>query len=58
MKVYCKEKCGFEDEYEPTELGMTYFEAVGTCPNCESPTVDADGNETAMRVEFEIIERK
>lgn len=55
-KVFCKNKCGFEDEYEPTEFGMDYFEAIGECP-CGAPTVDAEGNETAVVVEFSVTEK-
>lgn len=55
-KVFCSKKCGFEDEYEPTEFGLDFYEAIGTCPNCEAPMVDEDGNETAVTIEFKLTE--
>lgn len=54
-KVYCKLKCGFEDEYEPDEFGINFYQAIGTCPNCEAPTIHADGSETAEVIEFHIV---
>jgi hypothetical protein len=27
-------KCGFTDEYEPDEFGLSYYQAIGTCPEC------------------------
>ena len=54
MKVFCK-PCGFEDEFEPDELGINYYQAIGTCPNCEQLVVDENGDETAMTVEFKVV---
>lgn len=53
-KVYCKNECGFADEFEPDELGINFYQAIGTCPNCGSPTVYDDGTETAVNVTFEV----
>lgn len=35
--AYCK-KCNFEEEYEPDIFGLNYYQAVGTCQNCDEPT--------------------
>ena len=32
MKITCE--CGFADDYEPDELGINYYQAVGICPAC------------------------
>ena len=32
-KIKCE--CGFEDEYEPDEFGLSYYQAIGTCPVCD-----------------------
>ena len=32
-KVKCT-NCGFEDEYEPDEFGLSYYQANGDCPSC------------------------
>lgn len=31
-KVSCE--CGFTDEYDSEELGLSYYQAIGTCPEC------------------------
>lgn len=54
-KVKCKENCGFEDEFEPDELGVNFFEAVGRCPHCAALTVYEDGTETRRVVTFEVL---
>jgi hypothetical protein len=28
--------CGFTDTYDPDESGLTYYQAVGTCPICDA----------------------
>jgi len=33
MKIKCE--CGFIDDYEPDEFGLSYYQAVGKCPNCD-----------------------
>jgi len=45
--VECK-NCGFSDEYEPDEYGLSYYQAVGTCPEC------GDDLGTAIVVEISI----
>lgn len=57
MKAICQNKCGFEDEFEPTECGLDYYEAVGECP-CGAPTVNEDGIPTTKLVTFSITESK
>jgi hypothetical protein len=57
VKIHCKKECGFTDEYEPTEFGLDYYEAIGTCPNCESPMVNEQGEETARVVTFHVVEQ-
>jgi len=54
MKVLCKEKCGFEDDFEPCEFGLTFYQAEGLCPNCGNPTVYEDGTPTAEVIEFHL----
>lgn len=56
-KVFCGLKCGFEDSFIPDAWGMTYFEAVGTCPVCNAPTVYKDGKPTAVLIEFKSLEQ-
>lgn len=53
-KVTCKAKCGFEDEFEPDEFGMNYYQAIGLCPNCKALTVYLDGEETQVTVNFKL----
>lgn len=57
-KVYCEKKCGFEDTFEPDEMGINYYQAIGTCPNCDAPTVYEDGSHTAVVVTFKLTEEK
>lgn len=45
-KAVCQNKCGFEEEFEPDEFGLSYFQAVGVCPNCNAITVYGDGKPT------------
>ncbi len=54
-KVKCSSLCGFEDEFEPDEFGINYFQAVGTCPNCGSDTIYENGELTAIEVIFTLI---
>lgn len=56
VKVHCSNNCGFEDEYEPTEVGMDYYEAIGTCPGCNTPMLNEQGRPTAVAVEFQIVD--
>jgi len=42
-------KCGFTDEYEPNEFGLSYYQANGTCPRC-----GADLG-TAVVIEFRAV---
>lgn len=54
-KVRCKQRCGFEDEFEPDELGINYYQAMGECPNCGADTVyDVDGSDTKVVVTFKL----
>ena len=53
-KVRCKKNCGFEDEFEPDELGINYYQAIGQCPNCRAATVYSDGVETAVTINFKL----
>ncbi len=53
-KVTCKARCGFEDEFEPDDFGVNYYQAIGVCPNCQSPTVYIDGDETKVVVMFSL----
>lgn len=54
-KVFCKNECGFADEFERDDFGVNYYQAIGTCPNCDAPTVYEDGTETAIVVEFQVV---
>lgn len=54
VKVTCKEKCGFEDEFEPCEFGLTFYQADGHCPYCSELTVYEDGTPTAELIEFHL----
>ena len=36
-KFECKH-CGFTDEYEPDEFGLSYYQANGDCPSCGADT--------------------
>lgn len=56
-KVYCKEKCGFEDVFEPDEIGINYYQAIGECPNCGSQTVYEDGDGTKVLVIFTMLDK-
>ena len=47
-------KCGYKELFEPCEFGLTYYQAIGTCPVCETPTVYADGSLTAIIVTFKL----
>lgn len=52
-KVRCKQRCGFEDEFEPDEFGINYFQAIGECPKCGADTVyDVNGLDTKVIVKF------
>jgi hypothetical protein len=56
VKVFCKNKCGFEDQFEPCEFGLTYFQAEGRCPNCDGDTVYEDGTPTAEVMGFKLTD--
>lgn len=51
-KIHCEQRCGFEDTFEPDEFGLDYYQAIGTCPNCDAPTVYEDGSKTAVVINF------
>ncbi len=55
-KVRCKQRCGFEDEFEPDDFGINYYQAVGECPNCGADTVYEDGDDTKVVVIFKSTE--
>lgn len=48
--------CGFADEFEPDELGINHYQAVGECPVCGNPTVYDNGEETKIEVTFKAID--
>lgn len=50
--VFCSKQCGFADEFEPDELGLNFFQAIGTCPICSADTVYKDGTPTKTVVEY------
>lgn len=56
-QVYCKNECGFTDEFEPDEFGVNYFQAIGKCPQCDAPTVYDDGTATAVEITFQLTEK-
>lgn len=51
----CSANCGFKDTFETDEFGLTYFQAVGTCPACDAPTVYPNGKPTKIEVEFKVV---
>lgn len=54
-KVRCKQRCGFEDEFEPDEFCINYYQAMGECPNCGADTVyDEDGANTKVVIMFKV----
>lgn len=44
--------CEYIEEYEPDEFGLSYFQAVGTCPVCGSELEDENGKPTREFVSF------
>ena len=57
-EVTCKKQCGFEDEFEPDEFGITYFQSIGECPNCNAPTIYSSGEETKTNIIFTVSHEK
>jgi hypothetical protein len=57
-KVTCSNPaCDFKDEFKPDKFGLNYFQAVGTCPTCNAPTVyAATGEQTTVTVVFTLSE--
>lgn len=56
--AHCK-VCGFEEEFEPDEFGLNYFQAVGLCPNCDEPTFIKGTNEpTAIVILIKAVDKK
>ena len=53
-KAICK-KCGFEDEYESEQYGLTYYEAIGKCYHCNSDTFNDKGELTRKEITFKLI---
>ena len=55
VKVFCSNPaCSFEDECEPDEYGLDFYQAIGTCMMCDSPMVYENGKPTAVVVEIKI----
>lgn len=52
--VFCEAKCGFADTFETDEYGLSYFQAVGTCPNCNAFTVYKNGQRTKVEMTITI----
>jgi hypothetical protein len=55
-KVLCSLRCGFEDTFESNEFGVNYFQAEGTCPDCNAPTVYKNGKPTKIEIVFTVKE--
>ena len=47
-------ECGYKESYEPDEFGLTYFQAIGSCPNCGAELQKTDGTPTAEIIKIEI----
>lgn len=57
-KVFCSNPaCEFEDESEPDEFGLDFYQAYGTCMMCDSPMVYEDGTPTAEIINISINEQ-
>ena len=54
MKAIYNE-CGFNEEFEPDEFGVNYFQAIGTCPDCDNPLVDETGSPTNKEILISIV---
>lgn len=50
------QNCGFKEDYEPCEFGLTYFQAEGTCPGCGHDLIDENGKPTKETITFEVKE--
>jgi hypothetical protein len=44
--------CGDIEEFEPDEFGLSFYQAVGTCPFCRKPTYYRNGEATKITVIF------
>lgn len=53
-KVKCS-KCSFGDEFEPDEFGLSYYKAIGKCPECGAETVYETDVPTQVTIEIKSI---
>lgn len=43
--------CNFEEEFEQEDVfTANYYQCIGTCPHCDTPTVDGDGIPTKTNI--------
>jgi hypothetical protein len=50
-KVKCSHpECDFQDEFQPDDFGLNYFQAIGLCPQCDEPTVYAATGEPTLKL--------
>ena len=55
MEIAICKNCKFEEEYEPDEFGLSYYQSVGKCPNCGEATYKKTGEPTK---EIQLIQRQ
>jgi hypothetical protein len=48
--------CDFTEKVEVDEFGLSYFQAIGTCPLCNSLTVYKNGQYTKEEIIFSVKE--
>lgn len=56
-KVATCPKCGFSEPYEADEFGMDYYQAIGLCPMCDTPTIDENGHPTRVFISYTAIDK-
>jgi hypothetical protein len=49
-------ECGFEEEVEPDEFGLSWFQVDGTCPWCDKELCYEDGTKTVEVIKFKLVE--
>lgn len=49
METAVCNKCGFEEDYEPDEFGLDYYQAIGKCL-CGEPTYNKKTGEPTTEI--------